>query len=378
MSQRSTRGLRRPVIQATDLAPDSIRIRFTTPTLRQRSIISSAKRISSAPATACTMSTARIRAAPAALSAASASAEPGQHGPDDRRQQHCDLLVPPGQRNTRPVHAQQSAAPPTDPIGPAVSIAGVATFGTLSGSPTARAQQPCTKSPTTSRIRPGAHAFRAGADFLYNDDTITFPRSIRGSYSFSSLANFLSGNLQQLRLHSNVSISSWSRRPIPTWLLCAGRVEGELAADAESGPPLRFAVSEDHRHRYQQRLAARGLRLVAVCFAQHRDSRQFRDSSTIACRCARWRTHCSRPATRPIRQPSPDQRQPFTDAGGRAGISEHPRRLTYPPACCSISRTMDRNMQNAYSEQGSLEIEQQMRRKQHVERRIPASCAGCT
>jgi outer membrane receptor protein involved in Fe transport len=28
---------------------------------------------------------------------------------------------------------------------------------------------------------------------LYNDDIITFPRSNRGSYSFSSLANFLSG-----------------------------------------------------------------------------------------------------------------------------------------------------------------------------------------
>jgi hypothetical protein len=39
----------------------------------------------------------------------------------------------------------------------------------------------------------GAHAFRAGVSFLYNDVTITFPRSIRGSYSFSSLANFLQG-----------------------------------------------------------------------------------------------------------------------------------------------------------------------------------------
>ena len=29
--------------------------------------------------------------------------------------------------------------------------------------------------------------------FLYNDDVITFPRSVRGSYSFSSLANFLNG-----------------------------------------------------------------------------------------------------------------------------------------------------------------------------------------
>ena len=39
----------------------------------------------------------------------------------------------------------------------------------------------------------GAHALRAGVDFLYNDDTITFPRSVRGAYTFSSLANFLAG-----------------------------------------------------------------------------------------------------------------------------------------------------------------------------------------
>ena len=39
----------------------------------------------------------------------------------------------------------------------------------------------------------GPHALRAGVDFLYNDDTITFPKTIRGSYTFSSLANFLAG-----------------------------------------------------------------------------------------------------------------------------------------------------------------------------------------
>jgi hypothetical protein len=40
----------------------------------------------------------------------------------------------------------------------------------------------------------GAHALRAGADFVFNDDTITYPRSSRGSYAFSSLANFLIGS----------------------------------------------------------------------------------------------------------------------------------------------------------------------------------------
>ena len=39
----------------------------------------------------------------------------------------------------------------------------------------------------------GAHALRAGVHFLFNDSTITFPRAIRGSYAFSSLANFRLG-----------------------------------------------------------------------------------------------------------------------------------------------------------------------------------------
>jgi hypothetical protein len=84
------------------------------------------------------------------------------------------------------------AAPPSDPIGPAVGISGVASFGTLSGSPTARVNQLYQATDSVS-LRQGSHAFRAGMDFLYNDDIITFPRTIRGSYAFSSLANFLSG-----------------------------------------------------------------------------------------------------------------------------------------------------------------------------------------
>jgi hypothetical protein len=84
------------------------------------------------------------------------------------------------------------AAPPSDPIGPAVSISGVASFGTLSGSPTARLNKLGEVIDNLS-YQTGAHAIRIGADFLYNDDIITFPRSNHGSYSFSSLANFLSG-----------------------------------------------------------------------------------------------------------------------------------------------------------------------------------------
>jgi hypothetical protein len=82
---------------------------------------------------------------------------------------------------------------PSDPIGPAVSIAGVATFGTLSVSPTARQNTLVETAGSVSR-QAGAHAVRAGVSVLYNDDTINFPRASRGSYAFSSLETFLAGS----------------------------------------------------------------------------------------------------------------------------------------------------------------------------------------
>ncbi|HVQ17145.1 MAG TPA: TonB-dependent receptor [Vicinamibacterales bacterium] len=84
-------------------------------------------------------------------------------------------------------------APPTDLVGPAVSIAGVASFGTLSTSPTQRLNKMYQVVNTLSR-QTGAHALRAGIDVVINDDTITYPRSFRGNYAFSSMANFLVGN----------------------------------------------------------------------------------------------------------------------------------------------------------------------------------------
>jgi hypothetical protein len=81
---------------------------------------------------------------------------------------------------------------PVDPVGPAVSIAGVASFGTSSGNPTGRLNKMYQVVNNVSH-QAGAHALRAGVDFLYNDGTVTYPRAVRGSYAFSSLANFLSG-----------------------------------------------------------------------------------------------------------------------------------------------------------------------------------------
>lgn len=81
---------------------------------------------------------------------------------------------------------------PNDAAGPAVSISGVATFGKLSYSPTGRFDYLYEVVDNLSH-QAGPHSLRAGADFLFNDLTITFPMSNRGSYSFSSLTNFLNG-----------------------------------------------------------------------------------------------------------------------------------------------------------------------------------------
>ncbi len=101
-------------------------------------------------------------------------------------------------------------APATDPIGPAVSIAGVASFGTSSGSPTRRINRLYQVVNNLSH-QAGSHAFRGGVDFLYNDDQITFPRSVRGSYSFSSLANFLAGTYNNAGFTQTFGVSEVSQ-----------------------------------------------------------------------------------------------------------------------------------------------------------------------
>ncbi len=83
-------------------------------------------------------------------------------------------------------------APPNDQVGPAVTISGVATFGRSTSSPTGRLND-LVEVVDNLVLERGAHSLKAGADFLYNDDTITFPMSLRGAYTFSSLATFLAG-----------------------------------------------------------------------------------------------------------------------------------------------------------------------------------------
>ncbi len=80
-------------------------------------------------------------------------------------------------------------APSNTQNSPAITISGVATFGRFSSSPTARTNY-LYEVVDNLVMQRGAHTVKTGVDFLFNNDTITFPMSIAGSYTFASLAAF--------------------------------------------------------------------------------------------------------------------------------------------------------------------------------------------
>jgi len=84
-------------------------------------------------------------------------------------------------------------APANDPVGPAVSVSGVANFGTITVAPLARDIDLFEAIDNVSTQR-GAHSLKVGVDILYNRVNIVFPGAIQGTYNFTSLNNFLSGN----------------------------------------------------------------------------------------------------------------------------------------------------------------------------------------
>jgi hypothetical protein len=126
-----------------------------------------------------------------------------------------------------------------DPVGPAVSISGVANFGTATFSPNLRSLDITQVSENYARIL-GRHSLKFGGEFLYNRVNIDFSVAKVGSYSFSNLANFLTGryiNYSQsfgdsLQFQSNPNYAAFLQdewRVKPSFTLSLGlRYEVEL------------------------------------------------------------------------------------------------------------------------------------------------------
>jgi hypothetical protein len=248
---------------------------------------------------------------------------------------------------------------PTDAIGPAVSISGVASFGTLSGSPTGRLNNLYEIVDNLS-YQAGAHAVRAGTDFLYNDTTITYPRSFRGSYSFSSRDNFLNGTYNNSGFtqtfgnsvvsQTNPSIGFYAQdewKVNPRLTLNVGvrydlQFLETLSTDANNVSPRggfawtpfesRRTVIRGSYGLFYDRVPLRALANAILSAGNTTDVSQLSQLSVSL---------------------SP------TQSGAPAFPNILPT-LTLPPGILFNLSTMDQNMQNAYSEQGSFEIEHQL------------------
>ena len=252
-------------------------------------------------------------------------------------------------------------APPSDLIGPAVSISGVATFGRLSSSPAGR-ENKLYEIVNNLSHQAGAHALRVGADFLFNDTKISFPRSVGGSYSFSSLANFLAGIYNNSGFTQTFGITEVSQgnpnagfyvqdewKMSPRFTLNAGlrhdlQYLDTIATDTNNfSPRLGFAWSPFESRRmvvrgsagiFYDRVPLRALANALLSAGNTTDLGNLRQTSVGL---------------------SPTQ----------TGAPAFPKILSEAVPLVTLVNlsTMDRNLQNAFSQQASFEIEQQIGEK---------------
>ncbi len=253
-------------------------------------------------------------------------------------------------------HSNLSALP-NDPVGPAVSISGVASFGTLSGSPQGRVNNLYEVVDNLSH-QAGPHSLRIGADFLYNDLKITFPQSSRGSYAFSSLANFLSGTY-----NSSGYTQSFGNPVVPQTNPNIGfyaqdewKLSPALTLNAGVRYDLQFlkAVSTDTnnlspRFGFAWSPFANGSTVVRGSFGLFYDRVPLRALSNAVQSSGNTTNITS--STFVTVNLSPTQ----------TGAPSFPNSLSTVPSGVLVNfTTMDPHMQNAYSQQASLQVEQQL------------------
>ena len=249
-------------------------------------------------------------------------------------------------------------APPTDPLGPAVSIAGVASFGTSSASPTRR-QNTLYEIVDNLSHQAGAHALRAGIDFLLNDDTITFPRAIRGAYTFASLANFLSGtyNNSGFTQTFGTPVISQTNPNVAIFVQDEWKAGRSLTVNAGVRYDLQFleTIATDTNN-----VAPRAGFAWAPTAARRTVVRGsaglFYDRVPLRALANALLSAGNTTDVNNLRQISISLSPTQTGAPVFANILAAP----IPSVTLVNFTTMARNMKNAYSQQGSVEIEQQV------------------
>ena len=249
------------------------------------------------------------------------------------------------------------SAPPNDQAGPAVTISGVAVFGRSTSSPTARLNY-LAEVVDNIVIHRGAHTFKTGVDVLYNDDTITYPQSLRGSYSFASLAAFMAGTYNSQGFTQNFGTPTVEQnnpnlglylqdewKLSHSFTLNAG-VRYDLAwlqtihTDGNNvSPRVGFAWSP----------SARGKTVLRGSFGLFYDRIPLRPLANALL------------SANNTTDPAQAHFLSYTFSPSDAGAPVFPAVALAPPVGAKPNYAlMDRNIENPYSEQASLEVEQQL------------------
>ena len=171
----------------------------------------------------------------------------------------------------------------------------------------------------------GAHAFESAPISSTTTTASRFRASVRGSYSFSSLAELPRRRLQQRRLHPDVRRHRGVADEPEPRRLRAGRVEDQSARDPESRSCATTCSSWTRSTRTRTTFAARwvspGRRSMSRRTVVRGSAGLFYDRVPLR---ALANALLSAGNTTDLDQPPPDQRQPVADASGRAGVPEHP------------------------------------------------------
>ena len=222
-------------------------------------------------------------------------------------------------------------------------------------------------------VAPGRRARASGRASTSSTTTTAsrFRARCAARYTFSSLANFLAGVYNNAGFTQTFGATDVSQTNPNLGIYVQDEWKMQPALTLNLGLRYDLQFLETINTDTQQRLAARRRRVVAVRRRAARSCAAAPACSTIAFRCAPSPTRCSRPATRPT---SANLRQIGVslspDAGRRAGVSRTSCAAVVPSVTLPNLTTMDRDLQNAYSRQASVEVEQQLGDRDDRQRRL--------
>jgi hypothetical protein len=245
----------------------------------------------------------------------------------------------------------------TDLIGPQVTISGVATFGTFSSSPTRR-ENTLVEVVNNLSHHAGAHALRGGVDFVYNDNTITFLRSFRGSYTFASLANFLTGNYNGFSQTFGNPVVKQTNPNLGVYVQDEWRATTQLTLNLGVRYDLQFLETiKTDRNNVSPRLGFAWSPTSSQDFVVRGGAGLFFDRVPLRPVANALLSAGNTTDVTQLRQPQVSGILP-TQTGAPIFPGILPDRL---PSTALVSiTTMDKDVQNAYSKQANIEVERSL------------------